>query len=127
MIALAHAAEFVQGMVGSSVSWSRLVGSSSRLRPKHHDSGWLDNSSRSVISSGVTESATEIQLLIQQLTDELSEWSMQRSSFLPDVENEVVVLMPPRREQIVTVHLHHAGRALPLVSLDAVTAEPADY
>lgn len=35
-----------------------------------------------------------------------------------DIEQEVVVLLPPIRQRIVKVKLHHVGRAQPLISLE---------
>ena len=80
------------------------------------------------MSNGVTVGATVIKHIVQQLMDELREWSMQHPSTLTDVSKpqEVVVLMPPKRERTVTVHLHHAGRARPLVNFDDMIVESSE-
>ncbi len=116
--------DFIPGMAGSSVSWSRFAGGPTPRGARAYDSEWSADLSRPEISNGVTSGATAIQQLVQQLTDELLEWSVQRPSVLTDVEKEVAVLMPPRQQRVVTVHLRYAGRARPLYSLDDVIAEP---
>lgn len=116
--------DFIPGMAGSSVSWSRFAANPTRRSTKGYDLGWFDDLSRPQMSNGVTVGATTIQHLVQQLMDELREWSMQHPSTLTDVEQEVAVLMPPKRERTVTVHLHHAGRARPLVNFDDMIVEP---
>jgi hypothetical protein len=65
-----------------------------------------------------------MQQLLQQLMAEMGGWQMKRPSRLVDVEQEIAVLMPPKRERVITIHLHHAGRALPLIHLDDMLVEP---
>ena len=126
MTALVHVTptkDFIPGIVGSSVSWSRVAGGPIYRSTKAYASEWSADLARRQISNGVTDGATAIQQLVQQLMTEVGEWQMRRPSRLVDVEQEVAILMPPKRERVVTLHLHHAGRARPLIHLDDVLVE----
>ncbi len=106
MTALAYVTptkDFIPGMVGSSVSWSRFASGPAHRSTKAYDSEWSADLARHQISNGVTDGATAIQQLVQQLMAEMGGWQMKRPSKLVDVEQEVAVLMPPKRERIVTI------------------------
>ena len=93
----------IPSMIGSSVSWSRFALRSTPRTVRPHDpelSGWH---LRPQTSMGVSDGATAIQQFLQQLTAEMGAWQMKRSSTLADVEQEVIVLMPPKRERLVTI------------------------
>lgn len=114
----------IPNMIGSSVSWSQFAHRSTPRTVTPHDlelTGWP---SRAQASMGVSEDATAIQQLLQQLMAEMGGWQMKNHSRLVAVEQEVAVLMPPKRERVVTLHLHRAGRARPLIHLDDVLVEP---
>jgi len=112
--------DFLPGMIGSSVSWSRLAANPTRRSTKPFESEWYAALSRPQISTGVTDGATAVQQCVQQLVNGLREWSMQYPLVLANIEQERAILMSPRREQMVTVHPHDAGRSQPRVSLDDV-------
>lgn len=106
---------------GSSVFFNRPVRGSERVAPMRRDSItavapdlWL--------STGVTGSASAVQQMTNDLIADLQDW-LALSVALPEVEREVVALLPPNRQRVVNVVAHHADRARPLVDVDALTAD----
>ena len=75
------------------------------------------------LSTGVSQSASIIQRMTSELLNDIQEW-LTLSVSMPEVERDVVVLLPPNRRRVVTVHARYAGKALPLISLDDIFVEP---
>jgi len=61
--------------------------------------------------------------MTNDLIADLQDW-LALSVALPEVEREVVALLPPNRQRVVRVHVRYAGKAKPLISLDDIDVEP---
>ncbi len=124
----------VASPLGIDLPMPAIIGSSVRLSRTVHIPPPKPSADRSQMvefaglwaSSGVSESANAIQRLIQQQIGKLTPWLVAPTSTSIDVENEVVVLMPPKRERVVTVRVSYAGRAKPLIVLDDMYIETDD-
>lgn len=119
---LAHADWSLTRPNGSSVILSRSVRGSERIAPMRRDSltpvapdFWL--------STGVTGSASVVQQMTHDLIADLQDWLV-LSAALPEVEREVIALLPPNRQRVVKVHVRYAGKAKPLISLDDIDIAP---
>jgi hypothetical protein len=74
------------------------------------------------LSTGVSGSASVVQQMTNDLIDDLQDW-LALSVSLPEVEREVIALLPPNRQQVVNVHVRYTGKAKPLISLDDIDVE----
>ena len=75
-------------------------------------------------STGVSTGAEAMERSVRQLWVEFRQRLATYSPIRVDIEREVIVLLPPKRQRTVTVHVHHAGRAKPLINLDDILIEP---
>lgn len=101
--AAVHTNSLIPSVIGSSVSWSRFA-----PRPNPRTVSPLDlelsgRRSRPSASMGVSDGAAAIQQLLQQLTTEMGEWQIRRPARAVDVEQEVTIITPPKRERLVTI------------------------
>lgn len=62
------------------------------------------------VSTGVSQSASIIQLMAGELASDIQEWPSLTDD-MPEIEREVVVLPPPNRRRLVTVHARYKGKA----------------
>jgi hypothetical protein len=119
---LAHADWSLARPNGSSVFLNRSVRGSERIAPMRRDSitpvapeFWL--------STGVTGSASVVQQMTNDLIADLQDW-LALSVALPEVEREVIALLPPNRQRVVKLRVRYAGKAKPLISLDDIDVVP---
>lgn len=106
---------------GSSVFLNRSAKDSTRMAPIQR--GAMPSTAVDLrLSTGVTGSASIVQQMTNDLIGDIRDWLI-LSDVLPQVEREVVALLPPNRHRVVTVHVRYAGKARPLISLDDIVTE----
>lgn len=103
----------LQAIIGSSVQWSRYFWPQSRLATEEQVI-YVNKPPAFSVSSGISVSANKVQQQVEELAVELHGWSTTHETIPVDVEHEVVTLMPPKQQQVVTVQLYSKGRAQPL-------------
>lgn len=69
-------------------------------------------------SGGVSPSAGLIQTMIGRVARDISNWLVTYPATPIDIEQEIAVLMPPKRQTMIKLHVKHAGRAMPLIILE---------
>lgn len=112
----------LQSIIGSSIHWSYYFRPQSRLATEEQVI-YANKPPAFLVSSGISVSANKVQQQVEDLAVELHGWSTTHETRPVDVEHEVVTLMPPKQQQVVSVQVQNQGRANPLICLDDVMAD----
>lgn len=105
----------------SSVALTRQAKESTRTAPIQRG-GVASFTADLLLSTGVSGSASIVQKMTNDLVGEIQEW-LTLSRSVPEVEREVVILLPPNRQRVVTMTARNAGRARPLIDVDLATTD----
>ena len=71
------------------------------------------------LSSGFSASVDAVQQSISSVWTDLGHWLAPQSPVIEDIEWDVSVLLPPKSRRMATVHVRHAGKAQPIIAVDA--------
>jgi hypothetical protein len=118
---LAHADWSFPRLNGSSVALNRPTKESTRTAPIQRG-GAASVTADLLLSTGVSGSASIVQEMTNDLVGDIQEW-LALSFSMPEVEREVVALLPPNRQRVANVTARNAGRARPLVDVDLATID----
>lgn len=71
-------------------------------------------------ASGVSDDAEALQRMLHRAAPEVDHWQSISSDDAPDLEKEIVVLLPPKSQRQIVVKARYVGRATPLIDPDDI-------
>ncbi len=77
-----------------------------------------------VLSTGVSASAIALEQWARRLGIEALRWKETLPQKQIDIEQDIAVLLPPKRQYRAKIQIHYIGRAQPFVGVEDILIEP---